>query len=404
MATVTDEGLFAALSSGIGEVGGTSTPAPETVDDETDTAGGGEDAAGDEMGAGEGGDDAAGDGTGGEQSGDGDDDAAGAEGGEDGGADASGPERDPVTGKFVAKKKDDKKNSEGDGGDLGPDGKPAAKPAAGKDPVNDPIPQGLKKETQERMVALVNTAKALTAERDQYKTAYQEHIQYIQESGATPEQYSQAIDYLRMVNSGDPAQIEKCIAFMQTELAALSKLLGKPVAGVDLLADHPDLRQEVADGAISRQRAEEIAAARNNQAMRADHARYMQEQNTAAQRAEQERRQYMAELNDLEKELMASDPQYAAKRPGIIAALRAKNPATGKSLIESTPPAKWQALFLRHYALAKVPAPAPAPRQGVSNVPRNQPLRARQPAGGQAAAPKSMLDALNQGMAEAEAG
>lgn len=399
MSTVTDEGLFAALSAGID---GDAPPPEETTDEEADTTGADDDATGDETGTGEGGDDAAGDGTGGEQSGDGDDDAAGAEGGEAGGADASGRERDPVTGKFVAKKKDDKETPEGDGGALGPDGKPVAKqPATGKDPVNDPIPQGLKKETQERMVALVNTAKTLTQERDHFKAAYQEHIQYIQESRATPEQYSQAIEYIGWANSGDPAKIQKCIQFMQTELAALSKLAGVPVAGVDVLAEHADLKQKVADGALSLEDAQELAALRSSRALRTVHAQHTQEQNAAAERAQQERQQCMADLNNLEQELLANDPLYKTKRPAIIQALQAKNPTTGKSLIESTHPTQWTALFLRHYALAKAPAHRPQPGAQGSSIPRNQPLRARQPAGGQAAAPKSMLDALNAGLADA---
>lgn len=402
MSTVTDEGLFAALSAGIS---GEAPPPEETTDEEADTTGTGDDATGDEADAGEGGDGAAGDGAGGEQPGGDGDDAAGEEGGEAEGADTSGRERDPVTGKFVAKKKDDKETPEGDGAALGPDGKPVAKqPATGKDPVNDPIPQGLKKETQERMVALVNTAKTLTAERDQFRNQYTELMGFIEESRATPEQYGQALDYLRMVNSGDPAQIEKCIQFMQGELAALSKLVGKPVAGVDVLAEHADLAQKVRDGALSREDAEELAALRNNRTLRTVHAQHTQEQNAAAQRAQQERQQCMADLNSLESELMAGDLQYQAKRPGIIAALQAKNPQTGKSLIESTHPTQWTALFLKHYALAKAPAPRPQPKvngQGGSNLPRNQPLRAKQPAGGQAAAPKSMLDALNAGMADA---
>lgn len=401
MSTVTDEGLLAALSAGIENGGSTPAPAKETTDETDDTSGAGEGAADDAEGAGEGGDSADAGGSDGEQSGDGADDAAG-EGGEEGaGSGDRGDGRD-ASGKFVAKKKDDKTATADDGSALGPDGKPVAKPAAGKDPVNDPIPQGLKKETQERMVALVNTAKTLTQERDHFKTAYQEHVQYIQDSGATPEQYSQAIEYLSWVNSGDPAKLEKCIQFMQTELAALSKLAGKPVAGVDVLAEHADLKQKVADGALSREDAEELAALRSNRALRTDHARYTQEQTQQQQREQQARQQHMADLNALEQELMTQDPQYAAKRPAILKALQTVNPTTGKTLIQSTPPAQWQALFLKHYALAKVPV---APKtttpngQGGSNLPRNQPLRAKQPAGGATPAAKSGLDALNQALA-----
>lgn len=390
-----DDDLLAAVSSGIDTAGSPSAPAGETTDetvDETNTDGAGDAAAAGAEGAGDGGDGTDGDGAGGEQAAGDDADGAGEAGAE---GEGEGRERDPATGKFVAKKKEGEQPADGKTAAPGADGKPAAAAPKGKDPVNDPIPQGLKKETQERMVSLIDTAKKLTTERDQYKGQYEEIMGYISESRATPEQYGQALEYLSWVNSGDPTKIQKCIQFMQTELAALSKIAGVPVNGVDLLAEHADLKQEVADGAISRQRAEEIAAARNHQAMRAGHARVTSEQDAQNQLIAHGR----SELNKLEAELSANDPHYAYKKGILVESL--------KGVFAQVDPRKWRSTFKAAYD--RLPNPAPAAKPAARTVPGatgakppvNNPLRARNPAGGQSPAPKSLFDAVSQGIANA---
>lgn len=389
-----DDDLLAAVSTGIDTAGAPSAPAGETTDetvDETNTGDAGDGVAAGAEGAGDGGDGADGDGAGGEQAAGDDADGAG-EAGEEG--EGEGRVRDPATGKFVAKKKEGE-SEEGKTPAVGADGKPVAKAPAAKDPVNDPIPAGLKKETQERMVSLIDTAKKLTAERDQVRGQYEEIMGYIQESRATPEQYGQALEYLSWVNSGDPAKLDKCIQFMQTELIALCKIAGKPVPGVDLLSEHPDLAQEVADGAISRQRAEEIAAARGNQQVRTNHARYTSEQDAQQQLIAHGR----SELNKLEAELQANDPHYAYKKGILVESL--------KGVFAQVDPRKWRSTFKAAYDRLPNPAPAakPTPRTVASTPgskqPANQPLRARNPAGGQQAAPKSLFDAVSQGIANA---
>src|SRR5690606_35109712 len=79
---------------------------------------------------------------------------------------------------------------------------------------------------------------------------------------ATPEQFGEVLDYLKAVNSGDPAQIRGALKKVQDELNALSRMVGEPVAGVDLLDEHPDLKEAVEAGTLTPELAQELAASR----------------------------------------------------------------------------------------------------------------------------------------------
>jgi len=403
------EGALAAMNAGLAANAPASIPeetTDETGTDETGAPGTGEDAAAGAEDAGAGGDGSDAGGADGEQPGGDADDTAGAEGEDAAGADEDRGDGRRADGTFVPKKKDDAAAG-ADGAAPGKDGKPAAgakaAPNAGaaKDPINDPIPQGLKKETHERMQSLITTAKTLTAERDAALNQNNELLGYIAESTASPEQYGQALDYIRMVNSGDPAQLDKCIDFMQGELIALCKMRGRPVPGVDLVSEHEDLRQEIADGKITRQRAEEIAAARAQDALRTTQAQHTQTTQQQQQAFQQAARAAMGELNTLEAQLKEQDPTgYAAKRPLVLAALKTPG-ADGKSPMQKTHPSQWVALFTRTYLTIKAPAKA-APKAPIAGQKPGQkpgqPLRAGNPAGAQRTAPKSALEALNAGL------
>ncbi len=242
------------------------------------------------------------------------------------------------------------------------------------------------------MISLVNTAKTLTTERDQYKGQYEELTGYIAATGATPEQYDQALNYLKLVNSPNIADRKACLAFMQQEIKALAISLGEAVPGVDLLADYPDLQQQVADGGISQQHAEELAAARSRSAHVQTVTERTQQQQVAYQRAVQAGAK---ELNDLEAELRAADPQFEARRAQVVAKLK---PEMGR-----IPPAKWASTFQREYiklATAQAAAPVAAPAAKPA-IPARQPLRGSNPAGGAAPKAGSLAEAINLGIEQA---
>lgn len=249
------------------------------------------------------------------------------------------------------------------------------------------------------MVALVDTAKSLTTELTQVKSEFGEMMEHIRSTGATPTQYSGVLDYLAMVNSGDPVQLDKAIEIMQGELNALARLRGKPVAGVDLLAEHADLQEQVAAGGISQQHAEEMAALREQQ-------KAQSRQRTTQQQTSQQQQQYRTEETEARATLTAlgntlkTDPHYAVKAPQALALVQAQ---MGKLR-----PSQWPGAFIQAYnsianpvaAVVPKPKPAAAPATG---VPANQPLRARNPVASGAPAKKvgTLLDAINAGIARA---
>jgi hypothetical protein len=320
------------------------------------------------------------------------------------------------TGGEVAAPADADKPADSAAGDapapVGPDGKPvvadAAKPDGVKpaDPLNDPLPNALKKETKERFNTIIGMVKetttkleATTQELQTVKADRDGILDMITQTRATPQQYTQALDYIRKVNSNNRADKEELLAFMQGEVAALATQLGKPVPGVNMLEGHVDLIQEVGSGRLSPERATEIAAARNQRAFEEQRGQVTNQHVQQQQRVQQERQQARQDMNALGLRLKAADPAaYAVKAKVLIASL--------KETFARIPPSTWVGTFERAYNAMPTPAAPAAPRPTTpAGVPAsgggNQPLRASNPAGGQRSAPATLADAIDFGIADA---
>jgi hypothetical protein len=254
-----------------------------------------------------------------------------------------------------------------------------------KDPVNDPLPNALKKETKERMESLITTVKQLTRKHDTAMVAVAERdeiVGLIQDTRATPEQYSDALSYLKMVNSGEPAMLEKALEQMQAEVAALAKMLGKPVPGVDMLSGYADLKEGVADGTITQQHAEELAAGRERARISTAQSTQRQQSNSSNKQWEDAVNRGRQELNTL-GETLSSDPQFKAKNAILVGAL--------KPVMAKANPADWATIYKNAYDGLKLPTVA----RTKTVVPAAQPMRAKAGAGGVVKQPSSMFDAIN---------
>lgn len=253
------------------------------------------------------------------------------------------------------------------------------------DPVNDPIDQRLSKKTRERIEHLADLTRNISAERDTFKKNYEDHVSHIKSTGATPEQYSDALTYLKMVNSGDPTQMEQALQVMQAEVQALAKMLGKPVPGVSLLNDHPDLIQQVNAGQLTAQAAEELAGHRTRTQYMTAQSQRQQQAAQSQQAANAEIERGVADLDTLGQRLAAENPaEYAAKKAILVESL--------KPVFAQINPNQWAATFEAAYRRMTVAVPAPAPAK--APVPLRQPLRVKTPAGGQKAEPKNLQDAI----------
>jgi hypothetical protein len=112
------------------------------------------------------------------------------------------------------------------------------------------MPEGLKPESQSRFRELSNEVKTLSKRAETAETAVQQHVATIngfrdilQETRTSAEELSQLLEYNRMIKTGD---LENAMRFLDQQRAEIARFLGRPVDGVDLLAGHPDLAQDVA--------------------------------------------------------------------------------------------------------------------------------------------------------------
>lgn len=311
-------------------------------------------------------------------------------------ADASGRLRDPVTKKFVSK---DPKPGEA------PKPAEAAKPAdpAPVDPpkpadhLNDPVPKNAKPETAERITSLVGMVKerdekleTATAELTTTKADLDLLLAPIEGAGASLEQFNESMNLLKLINSPHQHEQMQALEYLQGAAAQLAEQLGQVPAGADPLAGFPDLQQQVQANPAMRKLAEEAARGRRAQAAS------QQFQQTQAQRTQQTQAQQRAvqegqsAVREVEEGFKAVDPQYPAK----VAVMRAD-----KAFMDSMRkmnPAQWASEFSKKYRTVKVAAAPPAP---AANGPA--PLRAKNPAGGQAKPPSSALEAVRQAVGAA---
>lgn len=261
----------------------------------------------------------------------------------------------------------------------------AARKAA--DPLNDPIPKDLKKETQERIKTLITTAKEAQAQASQAEENFSVFVNGLQAAGVTPDQYGETLSYLSLFNkalSGDEKAGEAALAVIQEHVEKLSTFLGRDFAVADPLAKHVDLKQAIQQGKLTQDYARELARQRNAQGFRGELTTQASRMTQQQQQEQQERETARNDLNTLEVQLKANDPQYEAKKAMIVPIL--------KPILAQLPASQWRAAFQQAYSQARVAAP----RAAAPTIPKNQPLRGnKQPSGGQARAPSSMLEAID---------
>jgi murein DD-endopeptidase MepM/ murein hydrolase activator NlpD len=254
-----------------------------------------------------------------------------------------------------------------------PTPKPAAAKPEGEDDLS--VPDDLKGRTRERFEKLTTTLKE-TRQQAQQATEYaQRWRDTIESTKAPPEAVGETLEILRLIHSGDPAQMGQALDKLEAARANLAKALGRDLPGVDPLGDHADLAAEVERGELSRQRALELARIRAAKQAQ----RNQSQQQTAAQQREQAIEQGAQAVDQLLAELKRTDASYAT-RMGVLQPML-------RTIAANTPPERWVAAVREAYAAVRVPASAPA----------HQPLRpAAAGAGGKPAAqPASVLDAIN---------
>ncbi len=316
------------------------------------------------------------------------------------------------------------------------DGQPPAQPQEGAPPADGQPPAaaegdqqpdadteaeiaslGLKEKSAERFRGMAAEIKELAPLREAMKAAGiedvarlpelvqrsqvgEDMVKMVMDTGASPEQYGMALDYLGLIGKaqqGDLVAAEKAYEVMGKEYAALAKMLGKEAPGIhDPLANHQDLRAEVEAGDLPRARAVEIAGQRD----RAAYTGSVERQRTETQQAmTQAQRDAFDGLQAYDAEMTAADPSYLAKRDILQVHVN--------EIMAKYPPREWERRTAIAYASIKLPAQAatatPTPAPPVQ--PRPGPVR---PSGPRPAMDPttfaSPMDALEYGIQQATNG
>lgn len=253
-------------------------------------------------------------------------------------------------------------------GTAKPPGEPVAGPKGAKAPEATPKPtdpkaldltppEGMTDRSKSRWTELAERAKQVPV-LEQRATAAENSLAQvrtvIQESGLDPEEFGNVIQIGRLYKSNDAADLKAALEQLDGLRANVATRLGIEAPGVDILANHPDLAAEVEDMSISRERAIELAAARDLK------ARSTQQQQSSNE-LEQFKRNVTAAAADMEKQLAAraSTPGHAEKMAFLNAKLA--DPEYQKQFVSTYQPNQWAAAMLMLYDAYNPPATSVTP-------------------------------------------
>lgn len=264
-----------------------------------------------------------------------------------------------------------------------PADKPAAKPTAEQEEAE--LLEGVKSPRgQERI-------KQVFAEKKQLETDIGEFRQLINDTGMKPEEFAQSLEFGRLVNSGTEADTRVALEMLEAQRTALYAKLGVEAPGVDLLTDHKDLQEQVANLEITRERAVELAKHRKAESSRVASETQRREQQQNNQEYE---RTVTTAAGQMEAylETRKNEVDHPARMRVISDHFR--DPKNLAAFVETYRPEQWGPTMRMMYDNIKLAAPVPQRDQ--------QPLRSRPAnlgtaaASGQAPADRiaSRLDAM----------
>jgi len=244
------------------------------------------------------------------------------------------------------------------------------------------MPDGLSNKAQRRFQTLVSKVHEANAELDQTRQRLTQFQSAIRDTGATSEEFGQALEYLRSVKSGN---LDNALKIVDDQRRQIALALGRPLAGADPLSQFPDLRQRV--DAYQMDEAAAIEIARSRAFAQSQHAQ-QQEQYQSQQRVQQHeeaRINAVKQIDQMGVQWGRTDPDYAYKEKIIMGQL--------DQIAQKFPPNMWpQQIGLLYQTLSAMPAPVAA-----QPAARHAPLRSSGQTAG-ARAPSSMMDAISAGL------
>jgi hypothetical protein len=230
----------------------------------------------------------------------------------------------------------------------------------------------------------------LTQENQALASARNDIQAVLTETKTTPEVLGQLLEFNRLVQTGG---YEQALQILDHQRAALAKLAGKDLPGVDLLDDFPDLKAAVDNQQATREVAIHAANLRRQNLLNQQSEQQRQQAHDSQQRDVQVRTQAAQSVEQWEASKSQSDPLYQQK----ITALTQQG-QDGLSRIDritrSYPPNLWKLRIEEAYDDLQVAAPPPPPPTDIP-VPGLTPLRPSGAKGGNVK-PQSMEEAVLQ--------
>lgn len=246
------------------------------------------------------------------------------------------------------------------GKDVAPTPDPAAKPEPAKPtPPADPKaldltpPEGINERSKTRWTALADQAKLvpeLERRATEAETALTGVRELVAQSGLQPDEFQGMLAMGRLYKSSDPKELQQALEQLDGLRADLATRLGVDAPGVDVLAQHPDLKAKVDGMTLSREDALEIVRLRGT-AAKASQASASQQEMAQFQQTVQRAATEM----DATLAARASTPGHQAKVDHIRSYFADKARLT--EFVTTYQPHQWKAAVLMMYD-SYTPAPA----------------------------------------------
>lgn len=247
------------------------------------------------------------------------------------------------------------------------------------------MPEGLGEKAQKRFQDLANRSRDLEAHLTEIHGQNQAIKEIVQGTGIDQNEFAETMEVVRALKLGGAEDKHAVLNYLQGLTANLSRELGVPVAGVDMLEGFDDLRQSVMNGEITNEFATELA--QNRRAAQVQEAQMQQQMMQERQQTEMESAQEQA-LNQISQMMdyyRENDIDYAAKENMLRGSL---------AQFVDHHPSLWPQLFQSQYEILGQAGAANRPK---INTPA--PLRTTGATGGKINA-KNPIDYMKQGLAE----
>lgn len=288
------------------------------------------------------------------------------------------PEDEPGAG--AAPAGGEKKPGEGD------DDKPEDDDA----PLDETVPEGLTEKASARFKELLEDRKTARAELKEVQGtaaklqgAFAEMTAWVKETGATPEEFQAQVDRLRIFNKGTPDELKSLRAELLDAVRDISTRLGDEPPGIDPLEGHDDLKKEVEDLKITRERAVELATQRNRDKR---HTR-VSEATRQADTRQQQARDYQAAVRTAQDGIRKLEAQWKKTDPDAVRKIKVI--LQDLPDFKFIPPDQWVATVKRRYENLSglTPKPKPSVKQPVAGAGAKP--------GGTAAQPSTLLGLMD---------